>query len=114
LCLIPHSRLNPSALAALQEFYVERDTWEKQFEDLKGAAEEDFDLQKPISMSLFGESWQDSQFWYNDETATTLAEQLLDGVTAESWIAVVSAPSVYVQLRNLLVRLEGTDWMGRS
>jgi len=78
------------------------------------AAEEDFDLEKPLSMSLFGESWQDSQFWYNDETATTLAEQLLDGVTAESWIAVVSAPSVYVQLRNLLVRLGRIKSMKRS
>lgn len=58
-------------------------------------------------MALFTESWQDSQFWYTDETATKLAEQLLDGVTAESWIGVVSAPSVYIQLRNLLVRLIG-------
>jgi hypothetical protein len=32
-----------------------------------------------------------------------LAEQLLDGVTEDSRIAVVSAPSVYIQLRNLLV-----------
>lgn len=92
-------------MAALQEFYVERDTKEKEFEDLKTAAENDFENEKPISMALFGESWQDSQFWYTDETATTLAEQLLDGVTEESWIGVVSAPSVYVQLRNLLVRL---------
>lgn len=54
-------------------------------------------------MDLFTESWQDSQFWYKDETATILAEQLLDGVTEDSKIAVVSAPSVYIQLRNLLV-----------
>jgi hypothetical protein len=54
-------------------------------------------------MSLFAESWQDSQFWYKDETATVLAEQLLEGVTAESRLVVVSAPSVYIQLRNLLV-----------
>ena len=99
------SQLDPSTLAALQEFYTERDTREKQFEDLKLAAEEEFDDEQPISMSLFGESWQDSQFWYTDETATKLAEQLLDGVTSASWIGVVSAPSVYVQLRNLLVGL---------
>jgi hypothetical protein len=54
-------------------------------------------------MDLFTESWQDSQFWYKDETATVLAEQLLEGVTEDSRIAVVSAPSVYIQLRNLLV-----------
>lgn len=96
----------PDSLALLQEFYQERDTREKQFEDLKVAAENDFDDQAPISMDLFGESWQDSQFWYSDATATTLAEQLLDGVTAESRIAVVSAPTVYVKLRNLLVSIE--------
>ena len=56
-------------------------------------------------MDLFTESWQDSQFWYKDETATVLAEQLLNGVTEDSKIAVVSAPSVYIQLRNLLVSL---------
>lgn len=56
-------------------------------------------------MELFTESWQDSQFWYKDETATVLAEQLLEGVTEDSKIAVVSAPSVYIQLRNLLVSL---------
>ncbi|GAB7356123.1 hypothetical protein MBLNU459_g6722t2 [Dothideomycetes sp. NU459] len=94
--------LNSSALAALQEFYHERDTREKQFEDLKAAAENEFDDSKPLSMSLFTESWQDSQFWYSDQTATVLAEQLLDGATSQSRIAVVSAPSVYIQLRNLL------------
>lgn len=93
-------------MAALKDFYTERDTKEKEFEDLKAAAENDFDHPKPLSMSLFGESWQDSQFWYTDETARTLAEQLLDGVTEESWIGVVSAPSVYVQLRNLLVSFD--------
>lgn len=90
-------------MAALQEFYHERDDRAKQFEDLKLEAENEFDDSKPLSMSMFAESWQDSQFWYSDRTATILAEQLLDGATSESRIAVVSAPSVYIQLRNLLV-----------
>lgn len=98
-----NSQLDPSTLALLQEFYTERDEREKQFEDLKSKAEDEFDSSKPLSMDLFTESWQDSQFWYKDETATILAEQLLDGVTEDSKIAVVSAPSVYIQLRNLLV-----------
>ncbi|KAH0005642.1 N-6 adenine-specific DNA methyltransferas-like protein 2, partial [Aureobasidium melanogenum] len=95
-------QLDPSTLALLQEFYTERDERQKQFEDLKAKAEDEFDSSKPLSMDLFTESWQDSQFWYKDETATILAEQLLDGVTEDSKIAVVSAPSVYIQLRNLL------------
>lgn len=98
-----NSQLDPSTLALLQEFYTERDERQKQFEDLKAKAEDEFDSSKPLSMELFAESWQDSQFWYKDETATILAEQLLDGVTEDSKIAVVSAPSVYIQLRNLLV-----------
>lgn len=42
------------------------------------------------------------QFWYTDETARLLAYQLLKDATPESAIAVVSTPSVYVALRNIL------------
>lgn len=108
-----NSQLDPSTLALLQEFYTERDERQKQFEDLKAKAEDAFDSSKPLSMDLFAESWQDSQFWYKDETATILAEQLLDGATEDSKIAVVSAPSVYIQLRNLLVSCIMPDWNER-
>jgi hypothetical protein len=40
---------------------------------------------------------------YSDETATHLARQLLDGATADMTVVVVSAPSVFVQLKNLVV-----------
>ena len=40
---------------------------------------------------------------YSDETATLLARQLLDGATDETRIVVVSAPSAFIQLKNLLV-----------
>ena len=40
---------------------------------------------------------------YSDDTATMLAAQLLDGATDGSWIAVVSAPSVFIQIKKLLV-----------
>ncbi|KAF2261001.1 hypothetical protein CC78DRAFT_381018 [Lojkania enalia] len=53
-------------------------------------------------MEAFTEDWNASQFWYDDETATVLARQLLDGATDGSRIAVVSAPSVFIQLKNLL------------
>lgn len=53
-------------------------------------------------MDMFGEDWNASQFWYKDSTASTLAKQLLDGATSETSIAIISAPSAYVQLRNLL------------
>ena len=39
---------------------------------------------------------------YSDETATALARELLQGTSSETRIAVVSAPSVFVQLKNLV------------
>lgn len=53
-------------------------------------------------MEAFGEDWNESQFWYSDETADLFARQLLAGATAETNIAVVSAPSVFVALKNIL------------
>ncbi|KAF2025527.1 hypothetical protein EK21DRAFT_76122 [Setomelanomma holmii] len=93
-------QLSGSALDALKEFYGERDARLKQFEELKGKAEDDFEGK--LSMEAFTEDWNASQFWYNDETATTLARQLLDGATDETKIAVVSAPSAFIQLKNLM------------
>lgn len=57
-------------------------------------------------MDLFGEDWNASQFWYTDATARLLARQLLHGATKDSAVAVVSAPSVYVALRNILAEDE--------
>jgi hypothetical protein len=54
-------------------------------------------------MDAFTEDWNASQFWYSDETAMVLARQLLQGATDESKIAVVSAPSAFIALKNLLV-----------
>ena len=41
---------------------------------------------------------------YSDETAKALAEELLGSAASGTSIAVVSAPSVFVQLKNILVR----------
>jgi len=53
-------------------------------------------------MKAFTEDWNASQFWYTDATATTLANALLHNCTSETRIAVISAPSVFLQLKNLL------------
>jgi hypothetical protein len=39
---------------------------------------------------------------YSDETARLLARELLDGATPDTTIGVVSAPSVFVALKNLV------------
>ncbi|KAF2869180.1 putative N6-adenine methyltransferase-domain-containing protein [Massariosphaeria phaeospora] len=94
-------QLSADALSALQAFYGERDTRAKHFEDLKAQAEDEFDGGK-LSMDAFTEDWNASQFWYDDETATILARQLLEGATDETRIAVVSAPSAFVKVKGLL------------
>ncbi|KAK5126255.1 hypothetical protein LTR85_010490 [Meristemomyces frigidus] len=93
--------LPADTMMLLQSFAAEKDARAKQFEDLKAKAEHDFEAGK-LSMDVFGEDWNISQFWYTDDTARTLARQLLDGVKADSCIAIVSAPSVYIALRNIL------------
>jgi hypothetical protein len=102
VCLTLSSQLSADALNALKQFYGERDTREKLFEDLKTQAESEFDGQKLLSMEAFTEDWNASQFWYNDDTATKLAKELLAGATDDTHIAVVSAPSVFLQLKNFI------------
>jgi hypothetical protein len=92
--------LPSDTLRALAEFQAERDAKAKEFEDLKRQAENDFTGK--LSMDVFGEDWNASQFWYTDDTANVLARQLLYDASESSAIAVVSAPSVYVALRNIL------------
>ncbi|KAK6582587.1 hypothetical protein PZA11_004995 [Diplocarpon coronariae] len=97
--------LSGSALSALEEFYAERDAREKQFANLKAIAGQEHDAAAkpaPLTMDAFAEDWNESQFWYSDETAKALAEELLAGAGAGTRIAVVSAPSVFVQLKNIL------------
>lgn len=96
-------QLPTDTLQLLQEFKDERDARTKHFEDVKAQSEEAFQNgNSTLSMDLFEEDWNASQFWYKDDTARILARQLLDGIDRDSAIAVVSAPSVFVQLRNMI------------
>ncbi|KAG5930555.1 hypothetical protein E4U42_006643 [Claviceps africana] len=90
--------LSANALAALAEFHAERDAHESKFNELKAQADQD----AQFSMDAFAEDWNKSQFWYSDETAELLADQLLSGTSATSSIGVISTPSVFVALRNKL------------
>ncbi len=58
------SILSSATFAALQDFYAERDQKEKNFEDLKFELDESQQCQKaPLSMNMFSEDWNASQFW---------------------------------------------------
>ncbi|TPX09577.1 uncharacterized protein E0L32_009178 [Thyridium curvatum] len=98
--------LSSHALDALKDFYAERDAHNKKFAELQSAAEARAAAggapQQPLSMEAFTEDWNESQFWYSDETARLLAGQLLEGAGPEDTVAVVSAPSVFVALKNLV------------
>lgn len=86
----------------MKDFYVEKDAREKQFDELKARAQDDADC-RDLSMEAFAEDWNASQFWYDEETALTLAGELLAGATNETTVAVISAPSVFVKIKHILV-----------
>lgn len=114
--------MSSNALEALKEFYADRDELQKKFETLKAQAEDGAQQAEPLSMEAFQEDWNASQFWvsllhtsgatakgsfqYSNDTATSLACQLLQDADKETVIAVVSAPSVFIQLKNQLVSSE--------
>ncbi|MCJ1308618.1 hypothetical protein MMC25_002271 [Agyrium rufum] len=54
--------LPSDTLAALQEFYAERDAGEKKFQDFRARADE-ASRNGTLTMSMFAEDWNASQFW---------------------------------------------------
>ncbi|KAK3384794.1 putative N6-adenine methyltransferase-domain-containing protein [Podospora didyma] len=94
--------LSSGALDALKAFYAERDAREQEFAKLELEAEQRRTEYVPLSMDTFVEDWNKSQFWYDDETAGQFARYLLKGSTDETTIAIVSVPSVFVALKNII------------
>ncbi|KAI8953246.1 putative N6-adenine methyltransferase-domain-containing protein [Xylaria longipes] len=121
--------LSADAIAALEEFYTERDAQTEKLEKLRAlvvdAVDDDDDDdgkrrqngenegggKEPtpeLSIHTFTEDWNESQFWYSDETANLLANQLLEGTSDDSVVAVVSTPSVFVALKKIMAAAEYT------
>jgi len=121
--------LSAGTLAALQEFMREKDARQKRFEELKAQAEDESQKRTTsnttedrntkedneavgggegegevgaVTMQDFEADWNASQFWYDEETSRVLAEELVRGATRETRVALVSAPSVFVKLRELM------------
>lgn len=53
-------KLPGNTIAALQEFYTEREASAKRFEELRAGLEERPQI---LSMNMFMEDWNASQFW---------------------------------------------------
>ncbi|KAI8792169.1 protein-lysine N-methyltransferase n6amt2 [Biomphalaria glabrata] len=85
-------QLSSHALAALQEFYKEKQEQEEKFNLALSGNIEEFQPQ---------EDWQLSQFWYDNKTAETLAKEALSIVGDKGRIACLSSPTVYKKLREL-------------
>jgi hypothetical protein len=105
ILILVSSQLSADTLALLQDFRTERAAQQERLNELREQAEEQVLLSSAhrlLSMRDFAEDWNASQFWYDDETATIFAKALLHGATNDTNIAVVSAPSVFIQLKNLL------------
>lgn len=78
-----YSTLSSDAITALQEVYAEKELADKRFEDLKAEMAQSA-LKTPLTMEIFLEDWNASQFWvqhsplaafkysYNLSTATIL------------------------------------------
>ncbi len=70
--------LSSSAFAALEEFYNEREVTEKRFEDLKAGLNLESPPSVALSMDMFSEDWNASQFWVFFYTRNYNLENLSD------------------------------------
>lgn len=89
--------LSAHTMAALQEFYNETRT----------GPDHDQTPSDQFAVGALGEDWRMSQFWYSDDTAAQLAEEVVREAGEGGRIACLSAPSVYQKLKQGVV--EGSD-----
>lgn len=85
--------LSADTLSALNEFYAEQTKEQKQIEEALQAGQI-----KDVNLK---EDWQLSQFWYTDETAQRLAEEVLSLAGKEGRIACISAPTAYKKITEI-------------
>ncbi|XP_058084649.1 uncharacterized protein LOC131232441 [Magnolia sinica] len=90
--------LSSQALEALQEFLNEQNQGSVH-RDGGGSVEEDGSDER---VSLIAEDWRLSQFWYDRETAETVATEVRDlCVATSSPVACVACPTLYAYLKKI-------------
>ncbi|KAJ8013071.1 hypothetical protein DPEC_G00049490 [Dallia pectoralis] len=90
-------QLSAATLAALQEFYAEE----------RDGLVPNSEPEDKFSVGAVEEDWRMSQFWYNDATATRLAEEVIQEAGKGGRIVCLSAPSVYQKLKQGVVEGSG-------
>ncbi|KAI8603533.1 putative N6-adenine methyltransferase-domain-containing protein [Dissophora ornata] len=113
--------LSPETLRALQQVMQEQQEQQDRFEKLRQLAEERFDEAQEeessdnknnndsakskdlqaVTMDLFREDWQLSQFWYDDATSEKLAREILNNTDSNSVVCCISSPTAYVKLMSM-------------
>lgn len=102
----PEVGLSAAALSALSQFMVESRALEEMAAAYSAAAEleaqaaaaEKAEAEKAWSMQAFPEQWGMSQFWNDEETARTLANECV-AQAGGGTIVCVSSPSVFLMLK---------------
>ncbi|CAG8439151.1 7424_t:CDS:2 [Ambispora leptoticha] len=112
--------LSAHTLSALHEFLIDQQTAQDQFEKLRARSEARFnennnedgdqalnDGDDINEMNLFKEDWQLSQFWYDENTSQTIAEEILINAAINKSdeyfrIACISTPTIFVKLKSLI------------
>ncbi|KAF9584703.1 hypothetical protein BGW38_005485 [Lunasporangiospora selenospora] len=108
--------LSSETLRILQEVMREQQAQQERFERLRQQAEVQFDgvqqqnasdeptatkESESVTMDIFSEDWQLSQFWYDEDTSEKLAREILDNITPESVVCCISSPTAYVKLMSM-------------
>ncbi|KAJ1529995.1 EEF1A lysine methyltransferase 1 [Nowakowskiella sp. JEL0078] len=101
--------LSADTMAALQDFLQTKKEADEKLEKLKSQAENEAEQRLFIeSMDVFKEDWQLSQFWYDDDTANTLANEAIANTPEGGWIACLSSPTAFVQLEECFMKTSQT------
>lgn len=86
--------LPEDTLNILNQFRIEQSLKEQQLQ--KSNAQ---DINECLHELAFDEDWQLSQFWYNEETAITLAKLAIKIAGDSGSIALISCPTVYKYIK---------------
>ena len=92
-------QLSAETFSALQDFYKEQEQKEQIVNELTCSLDSG---DNTCGIPTVSEDWQLSQFWYDDETALTLAKEvvrLADILGEDASVACISCPTLYTAIR---------------